>query len=261
MNQPSLTNIADDEIWKLWSKERTQEIKDELVLRYLPLVEQTAGRMRIGLPRSVQLDELVNAGMIGLISAVDNFEPERGFKFETYASNRVRGAILDTLRDYDWMPRSIRSKTRSLENALVKLEGMLGEMPSDEQVAEELELSLNDYYSMLEDVKVASILSLDQPIPGPEGEMSALSELVADEDAENANEQLDWNEAKALAKKMIEGLKQQERLVIALYYYEELTLREIGDVLGISESRVSQIHSKVMITLKGKLRKRLASGD
>ena len=144
---------------------------------------------------------------------------------------------------------------------MVKLEGMMGEMPTDEQVADELELSLNDYYSMLEDVKLASILSLDQPIPGPEGEMSSLSELVADEDAENANEQLDWNEAKALAKKMIEGLKQQERLVIALYYYEELTLREIGDVLGISESRVSQIHSKVMITLKGKLRKRLASGD
>ena len=105
MSQPSLAKMADDDIWKLWSKERTQEIKDELVLRYLPLVEQTAGRMRIGLPRSVQLDELVNAGMIGLISAVDNFEPERGFRFETYASNRVRGAILDTLRDYDWMPR------------------------------------------------------------------------------------------------------------------------------------------------------------
>jgi RNA polymerase sigma factor FliA len=261
MNEPSLANTPDDDIWTIWVLERSQAVKDELVLRYLPLVEQTAGRMRIGLPRSVQFDELVNAGMIGLISAVDNFQPERGFKFETYASNRVRGAILDSLRDYDWMPRSIRSKTRSLENALVKLEGQLGMMPTDEQVANELELSLDSYYAMLEEVKLSSILSLDKPIPGPEGEMSNLSEMISDEDAEDVNETLDWNESKAFVKKMIEGLKQQERLVIALYYYEELTLREIGDVLGISESRVSQIHSKVMLTLRGKLRKKLDRGD
>ncbi|MCB2210555.1 FliA/WhiG family RNA polymerase sigma factor [bacterium] len=260
MTPPALAKLSNDEIWQLWVRERSQEIKDELVLRYLTVVEQTAGRMKIGLPRSVQVEELTNAGIIGLISAVENFEPERGFRFETYAGNRIRGAILDTLRDYDWMPRSIRSKTRQLENALVKLEGSLGEVPSDEQVAQELGLSLEDYYSMLDEVKVASILSLDQPLPGPEGEMSSLSEMISDEDSEDPHDVINWNEAKAVAKKMIQGLKQQERLVIALYYYEELTLREVGEVLDISESRVSQIHSKVMLTLKGKLRAKLGAG-
>lgn len=259
MTPPGLATVSAEELWRLWVRKPAQEVKDELVLRYLPLVEQTAGRMKIGLPRSVQLDELVNAGLIGLISAVDNYEPERGFRFETYAVNRIRGAILDTLRDYDWMPRSIRSKTRALEAALVKLEGQLGEIPSDEQVATELGLELDDYYSMLDEVKVASILSLDQPIPGPDGGMSNLGDMLSDEDADDPQDVFDWNEAKLLVKRMIQGLKQQERLVIALYYYEDLTLREIGEVLNITESRVSQIHSKIMITLKGKLRRMLDS--
>jgi len=246
-------DIAD--IWKFWAKNKTQDIKDELVIRYIPLVEQVAGRMKIGLPDSVQLDELVNSGIIGLISSVENFDASLGFKFETYAVNRIRGSILDSLRDYDWMPRSIRTKTKNLEAALVKLEGMLGRVPNDEEVANELNLELDNYYSMLEEVKVASILSLDQPIPGPEGEKSSLSELVVDEDAESPTEIVEWNEAKEIAKKLISSLSQQERLVISLYYYEELTLREVGEVLSISESRVSQIHSKVILTLKGKLKK------
>ncbi len=254
MTTPEITKLSDADIWQRWIEKREQPVKDELVLRYLKVVEQVAGRMKIGLPDSMTMDELVNSGIIGLIGAIDHFEPERGFKFETYAVNRIRGSILDCLRDYDWMPRSIRSKTRSLETALVKLEGQLGRVPLDEEIADELELDLDGYYALLDEVKVASILSLDQPIPGDEGEMSTLGDLLEDEDAEDADTTILWNEARDLAKRLIKGLSQQERLVIALYYYEELTLREVGEVLGISESRVSQVHSKVILTIKGKLR-------
>lgn len=258
-NRPA--NLDDKNLWERWVENPSQEVKDELVIRYLPLTEQVAGRMKMGLPNAVQVEELVNAGIIGLISAIENFEPARGFKFETYAVNRIRGSILDSLRDYDWMPRSIRSKARSLENALVKLEGELGRVPSDEETARELDLDLDGYYSMLDEVRVTSILSLDQPLSGPDGELSSLGELLEDDEAPDVEGTVEWNEAKALTKRLIKDLSQQERLVIALYYYEELTLREIGDVLGISESRVSQIHSKIMLTLKGKLRGLLAGGQ
>jgi RNA polymerase sigma factor FliA len=254
MTTHEITKMKTDELWLLWETDKNQLIKDELVIRHLQLVEQVAGRIRIGLPASVQLDELVNSGIIGLIASVDNYDLSRGFKFSTFAVNRIRGSILDSLRDYDWMPRSIRTKTKSLEAALVKLEGQLRRVPTDEEVADELNLDVDSYYSLLDEVKVASIMSLDQPISGPDGEKSSLVNLLEDEDAEDPRERVEWLEAKEETKKLIQGLSQQERLVIALYYYEELTLKEVGNVLEISESRVSQIHSKVILTLKGKLR-------
>ncbi len=259
MTVSELAKMDIDKLWELYANERTQLVKDELVIRYLPLVQQVAGRLKIGLPQSVEINELVNSGIIGLIASIDNFEPERGFKFETFAGARIRGSILDSLRDYDWMPRSIRTKVKTLEAALVKLEGDLGRVPSDEEICKELDVDLDSYYHMLDEVKVASILSLDQPFMSPEGEKSTMGELLEDEDAPDMDGEIEWAEAKALAKKMIETLNQQERLVIALYYYEDLTLREVGEVLGISESRVSQIHSKIMITLKGKLMQRLVA--
>jgi len=253
MMTTELAKMESDQLWALWIGEPAQTVKDELVLRYLPLVEQVASRMKMGLPDSVQVDELVNSGIIGLIGAIENFDLKRGFKFETYAVNRIRGSILDSLRDYDWMPRSIRSKTKALESALVKLEGMLGRVPSDEEVATELDLDLEGYFSMIDEVKVATILSLDQPVAGSEGELTALVDLLEDEDAESLSDRVEWGEVKELTKQMISKLSQQERLVISLYYYEELTLREIGEVLGISESRVSQIHSRIILTLKAKI--------
>ncbi len=257
MTVSELAKLPVMQVWDIWVSNRDQIVKDELIVRYIPLVEQVAGRMKIGLPNSVEVTELVNSGIIGLVSSVDNFEPERGLKFETYAVTRIRGSILDGLRDYDWMPRSIRTKTKQLENALVKLEGTLGRLPSDEEVATQLNLELDGYYSMLDEVKVASILSLDQSYQNSEGELSSLSELIEDADVESPADRIEWSEAKQIAKKLIKELKQQERVVIALYYYENLTLREIGEVLEISESRVSQIHSKVMLTLRGKLREKL----
>ncbi len=259
MTVAELAKMEIEQLWNLYSTEGQQTIKDELVVRYIPLVQQVAGRLKIGLPNSVELDELVNSGIIGLIASIDNFEPDRGFKFETFAVARIRGSILDSLRDYDWMPRSIRTKVKTLEAALVKLEGKLGRVPSDEEICALLEIDLDTYYQMLDEVKVASILSLDQPFHTPDGETSSMSELLEDEDSPDVNGDIEWEEAKRLTKKLIEALSQQERLVVALYYYEELTLREVGEVLGISESRVSQIHSKIMLTLKGKLKLLLES--
>ena len=151
MSTTSLASIPDDEIWQLWNRERSQDIKDELVLRYLPLVEQTAGRMRIGLPRSVQLDELVNAGMIGLISAVDNFEIERGFRFETYASIRIRGSMLDEIRKNDWAPRSVHRNARRVAEAVRHIENDKGRDARDNEIAELLEMDLDEYYQFLQD--------------------------------------------------------------------------------------------------------------
>jgi len=145
MTPQELSKLEEGVLWSRWVESPGQALKDELVLRYLPLVEQVAGRMKIGLPGSVEVDELVNSGIIGLIGSIDNFDPGRGFKFETFAVNRIRGAILDSLREYDWMPRSIRTKAKSLEAALVRLEGNLGRVPSDEEVANELELDLDSY--------------------------------------------------------------------------------------------------------------------
>ncbi len=256
-----LRHTISEKLWELWITVGNQEIKDELVVRHIPLVEQVAGRMRIGLPRSVDLGELINNGVIGLISAIENFEPERGIRFETYAVTRIRGCILDGLREYDWIPRSIRSKTRLMENTLVKLEAEYGRVPSDEEIAHELEIDLANYYQWIDDIQIASIISLDEPIITPEGEAGTISEMIEDEEASNPAEEVEWGEAKRLVKKLIQNLTQQERLVIALYYYEELTLKEIGEILEISESRVSQIHSKIILTLKGMLRKLFHRGQ
>ncbi|MDP8206988.1 MAG: FliA/WhiG family RNA polymerase sigma factor [Candidatus Electryonea clarkiae] len=254
MTVSDLAKLDADSIWKLWTDNRTQKIKDELVVRYIPLVRQVAGRLKMGLPNSVEIDELVSSGIIGLVSAINNYQISLGFKFETYAVPRIRGSILDGLRDYDWMPRSIRTKAKSLESVLVKLEGSLGRVPFDYEVAGEMELDINDYYSLIDEVKIVSILSLDEPYQSAEGDMSTLSEAIQDVNSPDLDGVLEWEQAKDIAKTMIKGLSQQERLVIALYYYEELTLREVGEILGISESRVSQIHSKIMLTLKGKLK-------
>ena len=242
----------------LWSKYKLSddlEAKEELVLAYASLVKYIAGRLAIHLPPSVEFDDLVSYGTFGLLDAIDKFEPERGFKFETYAAMRIRGAILDGLRSTDWVPRSVRSKARELEQATQHLEHSLGRAPTHKEIAASLDISLDGYYNLVDEVKTTTIAYLDEIISHDDSgnEPIRLSDTVRDEEAVVDQGLIDEEMKKELAA-AIDALPEREKLVISLYYYEGLTLKEIGYVLEVSESRVCQIHLKALSTLKAKLR-------
>jgi RNA polymerase sigma factor FliA len=223
----------------------------------LPLVKYIAGRLAIGLPRSVEMDDLINAGVVGLIDAHHNFDTEKGVKFETYASLRIRGAILDELRGMDWVPRSTRARSREIERAIAKLEGALGRTPTETELAAGLGVELVDYYQMIDDVSSASLLSLDEVSYGEDDDRPVpLIDTLRAHGQPSALTDLERDEMRDLLADSLGELTEQERLVVALYYYEELTLKEIGQVLELSESRVSQLHTKAVLSLRAKLRKR-----
>ncbi len=224
---------------------------------YLPLVKYIAGRLAIGLPRSVEMDDLINAGVVGLIEAYRNFDAGKGVKFETYASLRIRGSILDELRGMDWVPRSTRARSREIEKTISKLESALGRSPNETELAEGLGVELSDYYHMIDDVSSASLLSLDELTYGDGDDKPVpLVDTVRSPEQPSALSNLEREEMRDLLADSLGQLTQQERLVVALYYYEELTLKEIGQVLELSESRVSQLHTKAVLSLRVKLRKR-----
>jgi RNA polymerase sigma factor FliA len=242
-------------VWAEFQTNRDPALKEQLLVNYLPLVKIVASRMKVSLPNSVVLDDLVGAGTMGLINSVDHFNPDLGFKFETYAVPRIRGAILDGLRDYDWVPRSIRAKERMVSRAMVALEEELNRIPSDEELAAKLELSVSDYHKLLDEVSATSLLSFDHPMGTDEGHTTSLYDVVENHHNDSPLDIMERKEIKTLMVKLINSLPEQEKLVMALYYYEELTLKEIGQVLDISESRVSQIHTKIIINLKNKIRR------
>ncbi len=241
-------------VWAEFQTNRDPALKEQLLVNYLPLVKIVASRMKVSLPNSVVLDDLVGAGTMGLINSVDHFDPALGFKFETYAVPRIRGAILDGLRDYDWVPRSIRAKERMVSKAMVALEEELNRVPTDEELAVKLELTLSDYHKLLDEVSATSLLSFDHPMGSDEGQTTSLYDVVENQHNDSPLDIMERKEIKILMVKLINSLPEQEKLVMALYYYEELTLKEIGQVLDISESRVSQIHTKIIINLKNKIR-------
>lgn len=232
--------------------------RETQLMTYLPLVKYIAGRIAISLPKSVELDDLINAGVVGLIESYNNFDPSKGVKFESYASLRIRGAILDELRAIDWAPRSTRAKSREMERTISSLENRLGRSPTDSEIAENLDISLNDLYKLLEDLSSTTLLSLDELTYGSDDDKPvALVDTVRASDSSDALTNLEREEMQTILVDSIEFLSEQERLVIALYYYEELTLKEIGQVMELSESRVSQIHTKAVLSLRAKLRLRL----
>lgn len=243
--------------WERYLKDRDPEARRKLLNRYLPLVRNVAGRMAINFPRSVELCDLINTGVIGLIEAFRNFDPERGVKFETYAVPRIRGAILDELRSLDWVPRSTRAKAREIERALLGFENKHGRPPTDEELAKVLNLSIEELHLSLEDVSKTTLLSLDEMIFREEDNRQVPRiETVEDVGANIILRDLERSELQAFLVIAIERLTEQEKLVIALYYYEELTLKEIGEVMKISESRVSQIHTKAVLKLRGMVREK-----
>ena len=230
--------------------------KEVLILHYLPLVKYVAGRLSVSLPSHVDRNDLVSSGTIGLINAMDNYNPEYKTKFETYAIIRIKGAMLDELRSLDWVPRSMREKFCLLQKAYVKLEQQFGRPATDTEVAKELGITLEDLSKLLREEKTVAVLSLNEILSFDEGDNKSVPMIdsVRDENQSSPYDNVEFEEKKEILAECIEQLPEQERIVITLYYYEGLMLKEIGKVLSISESRVSQIHTKAILRLTGKLR-------
>jgi RNA polymerase sigma factor for flagellar operon FliA len=239
-------------LWTEFGKEREQRLRDRLVLHYAPLVKYVAGRVGTGLPAHVDVGDLVQSGIFGLVDAIEKFEPERGLKFETYAMQRIRGAILDDLRSQDWVPRSVRGRAREVERALERLGARLQRQPSDRELAAELDLTLDDLHDLYAQLQLTSVVALDELVAAGRGTAS-LAETLPDEGAEDPVATLvDLDNRRQLAG-AIEQLAERDRIVVTLYYFENLTLAEIGKVLGVTESRVCQLHTRAVLRLRAKL--------
>jgi RNA polymerase sigma factor FliA len=243
--------------WEAYTQSRSEDMREKLLVQYMPLVRRVAGRMVGSLPRSVRMDDMVSAGVVGLLASLNNFDPSLGVKFETFATNRIRGAMVDALRELDWVPRSIRQKARQLERVIDELTQKQGRMPEDEEIAARLDLSFEDYQRLLDEVNVTVLLSLDDTFPGSGAAFGNLADVTADVLSASGEEAFEDNELRELTVSVLKKLPEQERLVLALYYYEELTFKEIGSVLGLTESRVSQIHSKAILKLKAGVRQNM----
>lgn len=228
--------------------------RETLITDCLPLVKFVAHRISARLPAHVELDDLIHSGILGLMDAIKKFEPGRGVKFKTYAEQRVRGAILDGLRDLDWVPRSLRRKKKDIETAYHDLEQHLGRAATDEEVAQHLGMALEDLHRALDDLKGVTLGTFMEAGEDHDGE--SLISFVPDPDAEDPHVTLQARELRGLLKGAIDRLPTKERFVVQLYYFDELTMKEIGTLLNITESRVSQLHTKSMLRLRGRLKDR-----
>ena len=224
-------------------------------MAYSPLVKYVAGRVLSGLPGHVEEADLISYGLGGLISAIDRFEPERQVKFETYAIPRIRGAIIDELRTLDWVPRSVRARAREIERANVKLEHRLQRAPTDDEIAAELEITLDEFQDSLLRISNSSIAALDEvwTVSDVTGDEVSLLDTIEDRASPDPARAAGAADLKDRVAEAVARLPEREKLVIALYYYENLTLREIGEVLGVTESRISQLHTKAVLRLKSRL--------
>jgi len=225
------------------------------VVAYSPLVKYVAGRMGSGLPAHVEEADLISYGLVGLISAIERYEPEREIKFETYAIPRIRGAIIDELRALDWVPRSVRARAREIEKANVKLEHRLQRAPTDEEMAAELGIEVDEFQESLIQISNSTIAALDElwTVSDSSGDQVSLLDTIQDPSAPDPAKVMDATDLKDRVADAIARLPEREKLVIALYYYENLTLREIGEVLGVTESRISQLHTKAVLRLRSRM--------
>ncbi len=223
-------------------------------MRYTPLVRQVASRVSAGMPNTVEYSDLVSYGVFGLIDAIEKFEPSRAIKFETYAVARIKGAMIDELRAIDWVPRSVRTKARAVEVAFAKLEASLGRVPTDAELARELGISEAELHEVFTQVSVSAMVPLDEPMGVSSGrnDSATLGDTIADGDA-GPVEVVEVEDSKQVLAKAINLMGDRDKLVLTLYYYEGLTLAEIGQVLGVTESRVCQIHTKAVAQLRTKL--------
>ena len=241
-------------LWLAYRRTNDQALRDRLIVTYAPLVKYVAGRLGSGLPAHVDEGDLVSYGLLGLIGAIERYDPLRDIKFETYAMARIKGAIIDELRALDWVPRSVRARAREIERAIGELEAKTGQAPTDDQIAAKIGISTDELEESLSDISRSSIAALDElwSVSG-EGDEVSLLDTIEDTTGTRPAEAFDETETRELLADAISRLPEREKLVVTLYYYEELTLREIGEVLGVTESRVSQLHTKAILRLKARL--------
>lgn len=251
MPEHQTVRLKDHDLWTAYKKNGDKNAKKKLIEKHLKLVDYVSSRVAIGLPQHYSKDELTSFGVMGLIDAIDKFDFDRGLQFETYASWRIRGAMIDGLRQGDWVPRSVREKAKKLEEAYQKLEQQYMRSVTDKEVMDYLQVDEQEYYQILQDVSVTSILSLEDPLK--EDEFETRMSVIIDEKAKNPENKVRDIYLKASLKKAIERLTDKERTVISLFYYEDLSLSEIAEVMSLTPSRISQLHSKAMLRLRAAL--------
>ncbi len=246
---------AIEELWADFKRSGDREARDRLIVHYSPLVKYVAGRVSAGLPHSIEQADLVSYGIFGLIDAIEKFDTSRNIKFETYAITRIKGSIIDELRSIDWVPRSVRAKARAVERAYAKLEAELLRTPTDTEVATELKISEDELQQIFNQISFVGLIALDEVLSsgsGERGETTTLVDTIPDK-GEGPVAAFEVEEMKQLLAGAINRLGDREKIVLTLYYYESLTLAQIGEVLGVTESRVCQIHTKAVLQLRSRL--------
>jgi len=238
------------ELWKQYNETKDPAIREKLILEYSHLIKYVSGRLSIYFGSNVEYDDLVGFGVFGLIDAIDKFDINKGVKFETYASLRIRGAIIDSIRELDWVPRSLRQKNKELEKIYTEIENQRGHAASDSEVAERMGISLDEMYKLLNEVNVSSMVSLEEFL---EQNYDAGVDLPGTNKDEKPESYIQMVELRDILGDSIDKLPEKEKKVIILYYFEELTLKEISAIMKVSESRISQLHTKAILRMRGKL--------
>lgn len=246
-------------LWEEFKGQGSMAAREHLILHYAPLIKYVVGRLAAGLPQNVERADLVSYGMFGLIDALEKFDPDRQVKFETYAIPRIRGAVIDELRAMDWVPRSIRFKAREVEKAYSGLESKLKRAPTDEEVAEHLGITVEELHEVVSQISFVSVMALEELVATGDdrGERRSLIDTLADAASADPTSELEGQEMRGMLAAAINSLSEREKIVITLYYFEGLTLAEIGNILGVTESRICQIHTKAV----GNLREGLTDRD
>jgi RNA polymerase sigma factor for flagellar operon FliA len=245
---------SEEELWKLYRRTQDRKIRDYFVRQYAPLVKYVAGKIALGMPQNVEFDDLVGFGVFGLFDAIDKFDPGKHVKFKTYAVTRIRGAIFDELRTIDWVPRSVRQKAREVEETVRRLEASLCRSATDEEIASAMAMDLKDFQQMMLKISGTSMLSLhDIWYTGEDNDKISIADSIESPGSLNPDTIVEKEEIKRVIVAAIKELPEKEKKVLVLYYYEDLTLKEIGEVLEVTESRVSQLHTKAILRLRAKL--------
>ena len=254
MDVKQLQNKTEEELWTMYKKSKDPAIRDAFIKQYAPLVKYVAGKVAVGMPHNIEFDDLVGYGVFGLFDAIEKFDPDKHVKFKTYAVTRIRGAIFDELRSTDWVPRSVRQKSREVEDAVRRLEASLGRAVTDNEIANEMGLTIKDYQKTILKISGTSILSLnDVWYTGEDNDKVSIVDSIESPQGLNPDIIVEKDEIKRVIIEAINELPEKEKKVLVLYYYEDLTLKEIGKVLEVTESRVSQLHTKAIMRLRAKL--------